>query len=79
MKKMIQALPRSWRDTASIKVSYDGPVKAPIVRGQPIGSLQLRGQGVPSMDVPLFAGNDVPRLSLPMRGLSVLSHLVSGG
>jgi hypothetical protein len=39
----------------------------------------LRGHGVPAMDVNLLAGVDVPRLSLPMRGLAVVSHYVSGG
>ncbi len=75
----IVTLPKSWRQTASIRVSYDAPIKAPVAKGQPVGVLTLRGQGVPSMDVNLQAGTDVPRLSLPMRGLAVVSHYVSGG
>jgi D-alanyl-D-alanine carboxypeptidase (penicillin-binding protein 5/6) len=78
-RDLIVTLPKSWRQTASIKISYDAPIKAPISKGQPVGVLMLRGQGVPSMDVNLVAGNDVPRLSLPMRGLAVVSHYVSGG
>jgi serine-type D-Ala-D-Ala carboxypeptidase (penicillin-binding protein 5/6) len=78
-RDLVVTLPKSWRQTASIKVSYDAPIKAPIAKGQPIGVLMLRGQGVPSMDVNLVAGTDVPRLSLPMRGLAVVSHYVSGG
>jgi D-alanyl-D-alanine carboxypeptidase (penicillin-binding protein 5/6) len=31
------------------------------------------------MDVPLLAGEDVPRLGLPGRALAVLSHYVTGG
>ncbi len=30
------------------------------------------------MDVPLLAGIDVPRLSLPGRAIAVLSHYVTG-
>jgi len=78
-KDLVVTLPRSWRETASIRIGYQAPVKAPVVKGQPIGLLTLRGQGVPSMDVNLLAGNDVARLSLPMRGLAVVSHFVSGG
>jgi D-alanyl-D-alanine carboxypeptidase (penicillin-binding protein 5/6) len=78
-RDLVVTLPKSWRQTASIKISYDAPIKAPIAKGQPAGVLMLRGQGVPSMDVNLVAGNDVPRLSLPMRGLAVVSHYVSGG
>ena len=78
-RDLIVTLPKSWRQTASIKISYDAPIQAPVARLQPIGVLMLRGQGVPAMDVNLVAGTDVPRLSLPMRGLAVVSHYVSGG
>jgi serine-type D-Ala-D-Ala carboxypeptidase (penicillin-binding protein 5/6) len=78
-RDLIVTLPKSWRQTASIKIGYDAPIKAPIARLQPLGVLMLRGQGVPSMDVNLVAGMDVPRLSLPMRSLAVVSHFVSGG
>jgi D-alanyl-D-alanine carboxypeptidase (penicillin-binding protein 5/6) len=78
-RDLVVTLPKSWRQTASIKVGYDAPIKAPIAKGQPVGLLMLRGQGVPNMDVNLLAGADVPRLSLPMRGLAVVSHFVSGG
>jgi D-alanyl-D-alanine carboxypeptidase (penicillin-binding protein 5/6) len=78
-RDLIVTLPKSWRQTASIKISYDAPIKAPIARSQPLGVLMLRGKGVPSMDVNLIAGADVPRLSLPMRSLAVVSHFVSGG
>jgi D-alanyl-D-alanine carboxypeptidase (penicillin-binding protein 5/6) len=77
-RDLIVTLPKSWRQTASIRVSYDAPLRAPVAKGQPVGVLQLRGQGVPAMDVNLLAGADVPRLSLPMRGLAVVSHYVSG-
>jgi hypothetical protein len=41
--------------------------------------MTLRGQGVPEMDVNLLAGADVDRLSLPLRGLAVVTHYVAGG
>ena len=78
-RDLVVTLPKSWRQTASINVRFDAPLKAPVTRGQTVGTLTLRGQGVPSMDVPLLAGVDVPRLNLPMRGLAVVSRYISGG
>ena len=77
-RDLIVTLPKSWRNTASIRISYDAPIKAPVAKGQPVGVLVLRGQGVPNTEVNLLAGADVPRLSLPMRGLAVVSHYVGG-
>jgi D-alanyl-D-alanine carboxypeptidase (penicillin-binding protein 5/6) len=78
-RDLVVTLPKSWRHTASIRVNYDAPLGAPVVKGQPLGTLLLRGEGVPNMDVTLMAGADVPRLNLPMRGLAVVSHFISGG
>jgi serine-type D-Ala-D-Ala carboxypeptidase (penicillin-binding protein 5/6) len=78
-RDMVVTLPKSWRQTASIKISYDAPIRAPITKGQPLGVMTLRGQGVRSMDINLLAGADVPQLNLPMRGLAVVTHYVSGG
>ena len=78
-RDLVVTLPKSWRQTASIKISFDTPIKAPIAKGQQVGVLMLRGQGVPAMDVNLVAGADVDRLNLPMRGLAVVTHYVAGG
>jgi D-alanyl-D-alanine carboxypeptidase (penicillin-binding protein 5/6) len=78
-RDLIVTMPRNWRTTASIKVSYDTPIQAPVSKGTPLGKLVVSGQGVPNMDVPLLAGEDVPRLGLPGRALAVLSHYVTGG
>lgn len=78
-RNLIVTMPRNWRTTASIKVSYDTPIQAPVSKGTPLGKLVVSGQGVPNMDVPLLAGEDVPRLGLPGRAIAVLSHYVTGG
>ena len=49
-----------------------------IAKGDTLGKLTVSGQGVPSMDVPLLAGADVPKLGLPGRAMAVLSHYVTG-
>ncbi len=75
---VLLTMPRSWLQTAKVTVDYASPVQAPVVRGQVLGKLSITGQGVPPTEVPLLAGVDVPRLSLPGRALAVLSHYVTG-
>ena len=72
-------MPRNWRDNAAVKVSFDSPVRAPIMKGDVVGKLTLGGKGVPPLNVPLLAGADVPRLGLPGRAMAMLSHLTGGG
>jgi D-alanyl-D-alanine carboxypeptidase (penicillin-binding protein 5/6) len=60
-------------------VSYDAPIRAPVAKGTTLGKLVVAGQGVPSMEVALLAGEDVARLSMPGRAMAVLSHYVTGG
>jgi serine-type D-Ala-D-Ala carboxypeptidase (penicillin-binding protein 5/6) len=71
-------MPRNWRKNAKVQVSYDAPVRAPVAKGATLGKLTVAGEGVPSMDVPLLAGADVPKLNLPGRAIAVLSHYVTG-
>ncbi len=72
-------MPRNWRSKARVTLEYESPVRAPVVRGSTLGKLNVSGEGVPDMSVPLLAGADVPRLGLPGRALAVLSHYVTGG
>jgi D-alanyl-D-alanine carboxypeptidase (penicillin-binding protein 5/6) len=72
-------MPRNWRDNAAVKVSFDSPVRAPVMKGDVVGKLTLGGKGVPPLNVPLLAGADVPRLGLPGRAMAMLSHLTGGG
>ncbi len=77
-RDLVITMPRQWRKTAKVEVEYDAPVPAPISRGDTLGKLLVSGKGVPDMQVPLLAGADVARMSLPGRAVSVLSHYVLG-
>jgi D-alanyl-D-alanine carboxypeptidase (penicillin-binding protein 5/6) len=77
-RDLVVTMPRNWRKNASVKVSYDAPIRAPVAKGATLGKLAVAGQGVPAMEVPLLAGADVPMLSLPGRAMAVLSHYVTG-
>ncbi len=78
-RDLVVTMPRNWRKNASVKVTYDAPINAPVAKGTPLGKLTVVGQGVPAMEVPLLAGDDVPKLSLPGRAIAVVSHYVTGG
>ena len=71
-------LPRRWRDRLEVRVRYQAPLTAPVMRGQTIGELQVSGQGVPTLSVPLVAGADVEKLGLLPRIPAVIGRWVSG-
>ena len=75
---LVLTMPRQWRRNAKIEIEYSNPVPAPVSRGDVLGKLTVSGQGVPSMDVPLLAGADVPRLWLPGRAAAVMTRYVIG-
>ncbi len=77
-RELVVTMPRNWRQHARVSIEYQSPIPAPVVRGSSVGRLIVSGEGVPDMEVPLLAGADVPRLSLPGRAMAVLSHMVSG-
>ena len=77
-RDLVVTMPRNWRQKASVKVSFDSPITAPITKGDTLGRLTLAGHGVPNMEVPLLAADSVPRLGLPGRAMAVLSKYVTG-
>jgi serine-type D-Ala-D-Ala carboxypeptidase (penicillin-binding protein 5/6) len=75
---LVVTMPRNWRRNAKVQIGYDAPIRAPVAKGATLGKLTVAGDGVPSMDVPLLSGADVPKLNLPARAMAVLSHYVTG-
>lgn len=60
--KDIHALyPSGAQQSLSVKVVYNGPVEAPIQKGQHIADLVIDAQGMASVTHPLLAVKDVPR------------------
>ncbi|PZW51076.1 D-alanyl-D-alanine carboxypeptidase (penicillin-binding protein 5/6) [Humitalea rosea] len=73
-RDLVITLPRAWRNRLDVKVRYDAPIPAPVLRGQEIGRLEVGGAGVPPMVVPLIAGADVARLGLLPRIPAVIGR-----
>jgi D-alanyl-D-alanine carboxypeptidase (penicillin-binding protein 5/6) len=76
-RDVVVTMPRGWRDKAKVQVTYDSPIKAPVVRGTTLGRLAVAGTGVPQLDLPLLAGADVPRMGLAGRAMAVVEHYVT--
>ena len=51
------------RRKMAAKVIYDGPIAAPIQKGQPIATLELSADGMETKSYPLLAGSDIAELS----------------
>ena len=77
-RDLVLTLPRQWRSRLEVRLHYDAPLTAPVARGQQIGEMQVSGQGVPELRVPLLAGADVEKLGLISRIPAVVSQFVFG-
>jgi D-alanyl-D-alanine carboxypeptidase (penicillin-binding protein 5/6) len=73
-RDLVLTLPRGWRQRLAVRVRYDAPLPAPVLRGQEVGRLEVSGQGVPPMSLPLIAGADVGRLGLIPRIPAVIGR-----
>jgi D-alanyl-D-alanine carboxypeptidase (penicillin-binding protein 5/6) len=71
-------LPRGSRDQIKAQIVYQGPVRAPIAAGQPIGVIRITaGQGL-SKEAPLYAADDVAVGSMSQRALDAVQEIVLG-
>lgn len=71
-------VPRNSSDKILARVVYNGPVQAPVRKGQPIGTLKVwRGDSL-TLEVPLEAAEGVDRGNLPRRAFDAASELVIG-
>lgn len=72
------AIPKDRQNQSySLIIRYDGPLIAPIAKGQRIARLEVRGEGIPQSDVPLHAAEAVGRAGPLDRLWNGLMGLVS--
>jgi D-alanyl-D-alanine carboxypeptidase (penicillin-binding protein 5/6) len=71
-------MPRAARKEMKVTVSYDGPIKAPIQAGQPVGQLIVTAPDMPPQTVPLVTGAAVAPLGPFGRIGTAMSQLVWG-
>ena len=75
---VVVTIPRRLRAQLVARASFDGPVAAPIQRGQAMGTLTITVPDRPAASFALVAGDDVEKLGFGGRVAASLSHLVFG-
>ena len=75
---LVVTLPRATRDSLDARIIYEGPVPAPIAKGQEIARLVIEAPGVETIEKPLLAGHDVGKPSMLLRMATVLGYLLFG-
>lgn len=76
---LVATLPRAARKSLEVKAVFEGPVPAPIQKGQQIGKLVVTAGEISPLEVPIYAGADVERLGMFGRVMAALKHLILGG
>jgi D-alanyl-D-alanine carboxypeptidase (penicillin-binding protein 5/6) len=61
-----------------VELTYDGPVQAPIVKGQQVGTINVTAPDFPGLAVPVYAGESVSSAGFIGRVYLGLMALVSG-
>jgi D-alanyl-D-alanine carboxypeptidase (penicillin-binding protein 5/6) len=75
---LVVSMPAGSRKDMKVTVSYDGPIKAPILAGQELGTLTVTAPEMPTQSTPLIAGNAVDPLGHVARIGTALSYLIWG-
>lgn len=71
-------LPRLGDSRLRASIIYDGPLKTPIKKGEPIAYLRIRTQGDTATQVPLYAAEDMGSSNFVWQGLDSLVFLLFG-
>ncbi|MGD0530994.1 MAG: D-alanyl-D-alanine carboxypeptidase family protein [Methyloceanibacter sp.] len=72
-------LPTNSSGKVNAQIVYDGPIKAPIRKGDQVAVLRITAADTAATnDIPLYAGEDVGRSNFAMRGLDSLMVLAFG-
>lgn len=71
-------LPRRAYADMTVTVRYEGPIAAPIAKGQALATLHIEGPGMEPLSYPLVAAADVPMLGPLGRASAALQHVLFG-
>jgi D-alanyl-D-alanine carboxypeptidase (penicillin-binding protein 5/6) len=77
-KNLVLTLPRNARKDMKVTVAYDGPIPAPIKKGQTLGKLVVSAPQMPSVETPLVAAANVGRMGPFAHVATLAGYLVWG-
>jgi len=72
------SLSRQDRRKMKVKIIYTGPIPAPIVKGQPIATLEVSAHDMKTITLPLIAGANVSKLGGVGRLKAAFNYLLMG-
>ncbi|WP_285294480.1 D-alanyl-D-alanine carboxypeptidase family protein [Aureimonas altamirensis] len=75
---VVAYVPNASPDLVKAVMIYDGPLRAPIEKGQKIGRVEMRIENQASIVRDLFAGEDVPQGTFSSRALDAAHELAFG-
>jgi D-alanyl-D-alanine carboxypeptidase (penicillin-binding protein 5/6) len=79
-RRIAMSMRRAARDQLRVTVAYDGPLNAPVARGQKIGTVTVTAPGAKTVTAPVFAGAGVPRVGvMGSMGLAIRSLIDQSG
>jgi D-alanyl-D-alanine carboxypeptidase (penicillin-binding protein 5/6) len=71
-------VPKNGSEKLAARIVYNGPIPAPIKKGQPIGTLKVWRDNNLALQLPLLASEDVGKGSLTQRAIDGASELAVG-
>ena len=77
-KALLITLPRKARRQMKVAVTYDGPIPAPIAKGDKMAKLVVTAPNIDPIEIPLHAGADVLRLGFLGRFAAALKYIILG-
>jgi D-alanyl-D-alanine carboxypeptidase (penicillin-binding protein 5/6) len=77
-RNLIATMPHLDRDQMKVKVSYDGPIPAPIAQGTVVGKVTVETPDTPTVELPVKAGESVERLGFFGRIGAAFTQLLWG-
>lgn len=77
-QKVQFTLPRNARRTMKVAAVFNGPLAAPIKKGQQVATLRITVPDAPTQEVPLYAAADIAKLGFVGRIGAAVKHIVFG-
>lgn len=74
----VLTLPVGSRNGLQVKIEYQEPLKAPITKGQEVGTIHITAPDAAPLDIPLLAGADVPRKGFFDALIAKLHYVMTG-
>jgi len=67
------------RREMKVKINYQGPIPAPVKKGDMLATLSVTAPGEKTVEVPLVAAADVEQLGLIGRLMAAFNYILFGG